>query len=115
MMNYLSGFQKAVTWLAIGIFLVCEKPAFASQITVKRQIIEHPRGIVEGTFANGLHYIILPNELPRHDVEVRLVMRVGSLHENDRQKGSAHFLEHSAFTRTHTDRLFRATRHEVRT
>ncbi len=100
MMNYLSGFQKAVTWLAIGIFLVCEKPAFASQITVKRQLIEHPRGIVEGTFANGLHYIILPNELPRHDVEVRLVMRVGSLHENDRQKGSAHFLEHSAFTGT---------------
>ena len=100
MMNSLSGLQKAVTWLAISGFLTCEKPAFASQVTVKRQLIEHPRGTVEGTLANGLHYIVLPNELPRHDVEVRLVMRVGSLQETDRQKGGAHFLEHSAFIGT---------------
>ncbi len=59
-----------------------------------------PRGTVEGFLDNGLHYIILPNALPRHDVEMRLVMRVGSLQESDRQKGGAHFLEHMSFAGT---------------
>ena len=38
MMNYLSGFQKAVTWLAIGIFLVCEKPAFTLQLIKENEV-----------------------------------------------------------------------------
>lgn len=59
--------------------------------------ISLPRGTVEGFLGNGLHYLILPNPLPRHTVELRLVMRCGSLQEDERQKGGAHFLEHLAF------------------
>ena len=62
--------------------------------------INLPRGTVEGFLDNGLHYIIMPNALPRHGVEMRLVMRVGSLQESDRQKGGAHFLEHMSFAGT---------------
>lgn len=62
--------------------------------------INLPRGTVEGFLDNGLHYIIMPNALPRHGVEMRLVMRVGSLQESDQQKGGAHFLEHMAFAGT---------------
>lgn len=60
-------------------------------------LISLPRGTVEGFLGNGLHYLILPNALPRHTVELRLVMRTGSLQEDERQKGGAHFLEHLAF------------------
>lgn len=62
--------------------------------------INLPRGTVEGYLGNGLHYIIMPNALPRHGIEMRLVMKVGSLQENDQQKGGAHFLEHMSFSGT---------------
>lgn len=62
--------------------------------------INLPRGTVEGDLDNGLHYIIMPNALPRHGIEMRLVMKVGSLQENDQQKGGAHFLEHMSFSGT---------------
>lgn len=59
--------------------------------------ISLPPGTVEGFLHNGLHYIIKENSLPRHNVECRLVMRVGSIQEEADQKGAAHFLEHMAF------------------
>ncbi len=62
--------------------------------------IDLPRGTVEGHLDNGLHYILMPNALPRHGIEMRLVMRVGSLQETDPQRGGAHFIEHMAFAGT---------------
>ena len=62
--------------------------------------IDLPRGTVEGFLDNGLHYIIMPNSHPRHGVEMRLVMKVGSLQETEQQRGGAHFLEHMAFAGT---------------
>ena len=56
-----------------------------------------PPNTVEGTLANGLHYLILPNEAPIHTTEFRLVMRIGSVQESEEQKGAAHFLEHMSF------------------
>ena len=56
-----------------------------------------PPNTVEGTLANGLHYLILPNEAPIHTTEFRLVMRIGSVQESEKQKGAAHFLEHMSF------------------
>lgn len=62
--------------------------------------ISLPPNTIEGRLSNGMHYIVLPNALPRHDIELRLVMRVGSLQETDTQHGGAHFLEHMAFSGT---------------
>ena len=56
-----------------------------------------PSGTIEGFLPNGLHYIIKQNDLPRHNVECRLVMNVGSINETIQQRGVAHFLEHMAF------------------
>ncbi len=57
-------------------------------------------GTVEGFLPNGLHYLVLSNAEPVHNVELRLIMRVGSVQENEHQKGAAHFLEHMAFAGT---------------
>lgn len=62
--------------------------------------VKLPPGTVEGYLDNGLHYIILPNSEPVNNVELRLVMRLGSVQESEQQKGAAHFLEHMAFSGT---------------
>ena len=53
-----------------------------------------------GEFANGLRYFILENQEPENRAELRLVVNVGSILEDDDQLGLAHFLEHMAFNGT---------------
>ncbi len=50
-----------------------------------------------GTLPNGLRYIVRPNAEPKDRVSLRLLVLAGSLHEEDDQRGLAHFLEHMAF------------------
>jgi len=50
-----------------------------------------------GRLPNGLRYAILHNQEPKGRVSARLAIRVGSVYENDSQRGLAHFLEHMAF------------------
>lgn len=56
-----------------------------------------PPSTVEGFLPNGLHYLLKTNNLPRHNVECRLIIHAGSIQEDNHQKGGAHFLEHMAF------------------
>src|SRR5579871_6083033 len=51
----------------------------------------------EGTLPNGLHYYILKNGKPEKHVELRLVVKAGSILEDEDQQGLAHFTEHMAF------------------
>lgn len=50
-----------------------------------------------GKLPNGLSYYIQQNSRPEKRVELRLVLKVGSLMEDDDQQGLAHFTEHMAF------------------
>ncbi|MBS1682093.1 MAG: insulinase family protein [Bacteroidetes bacterium] len=50
-----------------------------------------------GKFANGLTYYIRKNSKPEKKVELRLVVKAGSILEDDDQQGLAHFTEHMAF------------------
>lgn len=50
-----------------------------------------------GKLANGLSYFIHKNSKPEKRVELRLVVKVGSVMEDDDQQGLAHFTEHMAF------------------
>lgn len=56
--------------------------------------------VVTGQFENGLKYMIRRNALPAGRAELRLVVNVGSLVEDDDQLGLAHFVEHMAFNGT---------------
>jgi len=53
-----------------------------------------------GTLDNGLRYYIRANGEPERRAELRLVVKAGSLQEDDDQRGLAHFLEHMAFNGT---------------
>jgi zinc protease len=50
-----------------------------------------------GTLPNGLRYAVRANAEPKGRASLRLHIRAGSFHEEDDQRGIAHFLEHMAF------------------
>lgn len=56
--------------------------------------------ITMGKFENGLRYYIRANKKPEKRAELRLVVKAGSILEDDDQRGLAHFVEHMAFNGT---------------
>jgi zinc protease len=56
--------------------------------------------ITMGKFANGLRYYIRANKKPEKRAELRLVIKAGSILEDDDQQGLAHLVEHMAFNGT---------------
>jgi zinc protease len=56
--------------------------------------------ITMGKFANGMRYYIRANKKPEKRAELRLVVKAGSILEDDDQQGLAHLVEHMAFNGT---------------
>ena len=50
-----------------------------------------------GKLDNGLTYYIRKNNLPENQANFYIVQKVGSMQEEENQRGLAHFLEHMAF------------------
>lgn len=53
-----------------------------------------------GKLSNGLTYYLKQNKTPEKKAELRLAVNVGSILEDEDQKGMAHFCEHMAFNGT---------------
>src|SRR4051794_8799523 len=56
--------------------------------------------VMIGGLPNGLRFYIRPNPRPAHQAELRLVVKAGSVLEDDDQRGLAHFVEHMQFQRS---------------
>ena len=56
--------------------------------------------VVVGTLPNGLRYYVRANGKPGRRAELRLVVKAGSVLEDEDQKGLAHFVEHMEFEGT---------------
>lgn len=56
--------------------------------------------IMIGTLPNGIRYYIRANKKPEKRAELRLVIKAGSILEDDDQQGLAHLVEHMAFNGT---------------
>jgi zinc protease len=56
--------------------------------------------ITTGKFANGMAYYIRANKKPEKRAELRLIVKTGSILEDDDQQGMAHLVEHMAFNGT---------------
>ena len=59
--------------------------------------VENDPSVRTGKLANGLTYYVKQNNWPEHRVNFYIAQRVGSLQEEENQRGLAHFLEHMAF------------------
>ena len=56
--------------------------------------------VVVGSLPNGLRYYVRPNAKPARRAELRLVVKAGSVLEDEDQLGLAHFVEHMEFEGT---------------
>src|SRR5690348_6751751 len=56
--------------------------------------------VLVGTLPNGLRYYVRTNAKPANRAELRLVIKAGSVLEDDDQQGLAHFVEHMEFEGT---------------
>ncbi|AJA90337.1 peptidase M16 [Borreliella chilensis] len=58
------------------------------------------KNLLKGKLSNGLRYYIYKNQTPKSAVNMGIVFNVGSLNEEDNERGIAHYLEHMAFNGT---------------
>ena len=72
------------------LFLVFISSSFANEFPIDPTI-------KYGKLENGLTYYIRKNNTPKNKVYLKLVVKAGSLMEEDHQQGLAHLLEHMAF------------------
>ncbi len=81
------------------LFAVLLAPVLALAADFPHQISDLPSdpAVTWGRLDNGLRYALRHNAEPRGRISARLAIRVGSIYENDNQRGLAHFLEHMAF------------------
>ncbi|MDR3340118.1 MAG: insulinase family protein [Candidatus Symbiothrix sp.] len=84
--------MKKVKFL-LGIVLLSVSSAFSQQVP---DLPIDPK-VKYGKLDNGLTYYIRHNELPKQRVDFYIAQNVGSILEEDNQRGLAHFLEHMAF------------------
>jgi zinc protease len=87
--------------LAGGVALACSLLAHGATvepaaIDLKAVVPVGPQ-VKVGKLANGLTYYIQKNSRPEKRLELRLVVKAGSILEDDDQQGLAHFTEHMAF------------------
>lgn len=80
---------------AIGTFFSSN----AQNFKANDPIVVNPK-ITKGILPNGMTYYIYPTAVNKNTASYYIIQNVGSILENDQQKGLAHFLEHMAFNGT---------------
>jgi zinc protease len=92
--------------LAVGSFASAQTPAgqetsaaSVAKYSLSQQMPVDPAAVL-GTLPNGLRYYVRANAKPAHRAELRLVVKAGSVLEDDDQQGLAHFVEHMEFEGT---------------
>src|SRR5262245_24653278 len=106
--RFRNGFWLALALLAVAaVASAAQAPsalhdtsaASVASYTLAQQMPVDPEVLV-GTLPNGLRYYVRANAKPARRAELRLVVKAGSVLEDDDQKGLAHFVEHMLFEGT---------------
>ena len=83
--------------LFVAVILCCNfQQAFAQQMPP----IPIDKNVRIGKLDNGLTYYIRKNNLPANRADFYIAQKVGSIQEEENQRGLAHFLEHMCFNGT---------------
>ena len=82
-------------WCIFILFLLI--PAFPVWPQQELQTLPIDSNIRYGKLPNGMTYYIRHNELPKERADFYIAQNVGSVLEEENQRGLAHFLEHMAF------------------
>ena len=84
--------------MLLGLTVLCFTATKAQQMPT----VPVDKQVRIGHLENGLTYYIRANKLPENRANFYIVQRVGSILEEENQRGLAHFLEHMAFPRFQT-------------
>src|SRR6188474_1209018 len=87
------------TLLFVALRLAAQAPAPARPLALAAAMPFDPQ-IAIGQLPNGLRYYVRANKKPEKRAELRLVVKAGSVLEDDDQLGLAHFVEHMNFEGT---------------
>src|SRR5436190_9820858 len=106
--RFRNGFCLALAFLAVAaVASAAQAPSNlhdASAASVASYALSQPMpvdpDVLVGTLPNGLRYYVRANAKPVHRAELRLVVKAGSVLEDDDQQGLAHFVEHMEFEGT---------------
>lgn len=85
-------------FIAICLLFVCSVTA-QEGINLNDTLPIDPK-VSKGVLENGLTYYVRANNEPQNRAELMLVVKAGSVDEDDDQQGLAHFAEHMAFNGT---------------
>lgn len=72
----------------------------SAKVTPQASELPIDPSVKTGVLENGIRYYVRQNKLPEKRAELRLVVKAGSMQEDDDQQGLAHFVEHMAFNGT---------------
>ena len=97
-MTILKRTQLLSLWVLLAVTCLVAAPQQVVPSLTDRIPVEPP--ITIGHLPNGLTYYIRANKKPEKRAELRLVVKAGSVLEDDDQQGLAHFVEHMAFNGT---------------
>jgi zinc protease len=86
--------MRALFLLGVGVMML-----LANQ-NLPNAALPWEKSLVRGVLPNGLQYTILKGSRPKHRAELYLYVGIGSLEEEEDQRGVAHFIEHMAFNGT---------------
>lgn len=68
-----------------------------SSSSFKGDTLVRDHDLIQGKFSNGLSYYIKNNRFDQKKASLRLVVKVGSILEEETERGIAHFIEHMVF------------------
>ena len=93
--------MKKITTLVAGLaFALTTNFASFAQEDLSKSLLPMDSRVKTGILPNGLKYYIMKNAEPKNRAQLRLMVKAGSVLENDEQQGLAHFMEHMNFNGT---------------
>ncbi|MEW6370712.1 MAG: insulinase family protein [Pseudomonadota bacterium] len=95
----LTQFARSTCLAAVFLFQPLLASVAGAAIQLDAPIPVGPQ-VKVGKLPNGLRYYIQKNARPERRLELRLVIKAGSILEDEDQQGLAHFVEHMAFNGT---------------
>ena len=85
--------------LSLLLFLTTFLVSAQSDVDLNKDLPMDPQ-VTKGVLDNGMTYYVRQNSVPKNRAFIYLVVRAGSMDEDNDQQGLAHFCEHMAFNGT---------------